>query len=1452
MAERPRPPRRAQAPKKRRPRADLEAETGHLREEHYRVLSQTMLQGVVYQDSDGKIVSMNPAAERILGKSPAEFLGLTSVDVAHHTLREDGSPFPGQEHPSMVALRTGRAVEHVVMGVFNSREQAYRWISVSAVPVFRPRGKKPYRVYAVFDDITARKRAEEALQESEKRFRVLAEAMPQIVWSADATGAVDYYNPRTYEYSGVEEQEIKGWNWTSVIHPDDLEATKAAWREALRTGEIFQVEQRLRRADGAYRWHLTRGVALRDEQGAVTRWIGTATDIHDRKGAEEAARRAKEEWEQTFDTVPDLIAVLDEKHRVLRANRAMAERLGTTPSKCIGLSCYQAVHGASEPPGSCPHARTCQDGKEHSSEVHEPRLKGDFLVTTTPRFDEQGRVIGAVHVARDVTERKKREEDLQKLNRVLQAHRSSGQEMLRARDEVEYLHEVCRIIIEECGHAMVWVGYAEQDEAKTVRPVAQAGFEEGYLQTLSITWADAERGRGPTGTAIRTGRPSSCPSMLTDPRFAPWRAEALKRGYASSLAVPLLDEGKAFGALTIYAKQPDAFSDEEVKLLGDLADDVAYGIASLRVRDAHGRAVEELAQSEERARSEAARLQAVLDTAPAIIWIAQDAECTSITGNRAAHEFSRVPSDADMSKTGAQSERLAHYRILENGKELTPRDLPMQRVAATGQPISNCALDFVFDDGVVRTVLGNVTPLLNTEGKPTGAVGVFVDSTERRRALNELRETRDYLDNLLNYANAPIIVWDPAFRITRFNRAFERLTGRRAQDTLGQPIEILFPEEGKAEALAQVRRAGSGERLETVEIPIRRTDGAVRMVLWNSATLFVADGTTIVATIAQGQDITERKQAEAEREALLTQTEEDRHRIAELAQALRRERDVLNTIMEHTQTRLAYLDPEFRFVRVNSAYARSFSLKQEEELLGRGYSEIFPQAEDRPALERVRDTGQVVEQLDRPFRLPGQPEHGVSYWDWTLVPVKGADGSVEGLVLSLHETTERKRATEQREQLLEELALERARWQAVVESMVDMVCICNAEGQTTYLNPAFARLLKRPMPPNLPAEEIPAHHRAFTSAGEPFPADELPAQRAAATGHEVRNVEVCYRPDPLREHVTTWNAAPLRGPDGAAMGAVAVGHDVTEERDVESLRHQLEEALREANSILERQVQQRTAELQAANVQLKQEIEERQRAEAERQRVETIARGRERLALLGELAAGVAHELRNPMQGVMGYLELARRQTGGGGELNPVFEQIQGGLQQMDRLASQLLDLARSDQEPIRPTLLQPVVEQAWGFLRVRAGKRHVDLQQDFDPALPPVRGNASRLSEAFLNLFKNSLDALEEAGSSDGSIAVKAHLHPKLEGMVEVLVTDNGPGIPPTVRAKVFDAFFTTKPSGKGTGLGLAMVRKMAESCGGCADVVDVSGPGTTISLTLPVAGPPTLEKSGDGFVIT
>ncbi|MFA5961749.1 MAG: GAF domain-containing protein [Parcubacteria group bacterium] len=184
--------------------------------------------------------------------------------------------------------------------------------------------------------------------------------------------------------------------------------------------------------------------------------------------------------------------------------------------------------------------------------------------------------------------------ELAKHNRDISMLSACNVALVHAQQEKKLLKDICRIIVKIGGYRMAWVGSAEQDLEKNVLPVAQTGFEEGYLEKANISWSEKTlRGQGPTGRAIRERKIQYGQYLSDDLALAPWRKEALKRGFASSIALPLEDKGASgdvFGALTIYAQDQDAFSNKETALLKELADDLAFGVSSLRLRQSHDRA----------------------------------------------------------------------------------------------------------------------------------------------------------------------------------------------------------------------------------------------------------------------------------------------------------------------------------------------------------------------------------------------------------------------------------------------------------------------------------------------------------------------------------------------------------------------------------------------------------------------------------------------------------------------------------------------------------------------------------------------------------------------------------------------------------------------------------------------------------------------------------------------
>jgi signal transduction histidine kinase/ActR/RegA family two-component response regulator len=202
---------------------------------------------------------------------------------------------------------------------------------------------------------------------------------------------------------------------------------------------------------------------------------------------------------------------------------------------------------------------------------------------------------------------RERTEALRRTNRLLRMISACNQALVSIDNEQELVQAICQLILDEGGFRMAWVGYADQEGDLLVHPVASAGLDEGYLAKAAISWADTPRGRGPTGTAIRAGKPCIGRDFLSQPELEPWREEAISRGFRSSIALPLISQGKAFGALTIYSNQP-GFFDQDSTLLTELAGDLAFGIQSVRARAQRDQTQKILEQRTSQLRSLAAEL----------------------------------------------------------------------------------------------------------------------------------------------------------------------------------------------------------------------------------------------------------------------------------------------------------------------------------------------------------------------------------------------------------------------------------------------------------------------------------------------------------------------------------------------------------------------------------------------------------------------------------------------------------------------------------------------------------------------------------------------------------------------------------------------------------------------------------------------------------------------------
>lgn len=289
-------------------------------------------------------------------------------------------------------------------------------------------------------------------------------------------------------------------------------------------------------------------------------------------------------WQVVFDAISDMAMILDRDHVILEVNPAVSAATGVDEKEIVGQRCYQFFHCDSCPPKECPHEKVLASGNGQTIDIEMETLGKTFMVTVAPILDSNGTIDRTIHLAKDISLRKKIEQELKRKNRAKNVLIACNQAVIRAKDEIQLIHDLCDILVTKGGYRLSWVGYAMDDAEKTVQPIASSGFNLNYVETAGLVWTNTERGQGPVGTAIRTKMPAMCRDIQTDPKLALWREDAINRGYASLIALPLIIEDQCIGTLNLYSKEPDAFDIEETQLLVELAQDLAFGISSLRTQ----------------------------------------------------------------------------------------------------------------------------------------------------------------------------------------------------------------------------------------------------------------------------------------------------------------------------------------------------------------------------------------------------------------------------------------------------------------------------------------------------------------------------------------------------------------------------------------------------------------------------------------------------------------------------------------------------------------------------------------------------------------------------------------------------------------------------------------------------------------------------------------------------
>ena len=528
-------------------------------------------------------------------------------------------------------------------------------------------------------EITDLKEAEEKIRRSEAKYRNLLEMAFEGVWAVDAGARTEFVNKRMAEILKYSgPEEMLGRSAFEFVPDEDHDDLRAR----LSCAATARYESRLRCKDGSAVWVSVSVTNIQDENGRNAGRLAVIMDVTERKRAQDALIESRKRLELALEAAELGTWEVDIETGIVTAS----------PRTCAMFHFDSALpHVADWIARLHPDDRERVAGEIQRAIAGPSRYETEYRVIAedgstrwvfakaVPVADSQGRTTRLIGVAQDITARKLLEEVRERERELLQGIVQNIPVMLCLYDATLCTFQINR----------------------------------EFQQVLGWTTADADEG-------------DFLAKVYPDPSY---RAAAVE--YMESLT-------PGWREFNVTAKDGSLVPSEWANIR--LSDDRMIGIG-IDVR-ARKQAEEELRRSEARERARAAELQAIMEAVPIATFIARDPDCRQIVGSRMSYDLLRLPPGGNLSKSAPEGERPATFRAMKDGRELPAHELPVQKAAATGLPLRNFEFDVVFEDGACRNLLGDAVPLLGEDGLPRGAVGAFIDITERKRTEERLRQSQ--------------------------------------------------------------------------------------------------------------------------------------------------------------------------------------------------------------------------------------------------------------------------------------------------------------------------------------------------------------------------------------------------------------------------------------------------------------------------------------------------------------------------------------------------------------------------------------------------------------------------------------------------------------------------------------------------------------------------------------
>jgi PAS domain S-box-containing protein len=654
----------------------------------------------------------------------------------------------------------------------------WRWLNGREIVFERDAQGAPTVILGALQDITHRKEAEMALRSSEVRFRQLAEAMPQIVWTCQADGDMTYINGQWQQYSGFSVAMTLAQGMWPALHPEDQAANREQWRRALQKGEAYEGEVRLRRQDGAYRWFLERAIPVRDEAGVIQQWFGVSMDMHDRKEAEQRQAELVALLEAMLDNAPVGFAFFDQEQRFVRINQRLADQHGRPIADHIGRPFAEIAPRSAEDVGPLLEQVFTSGQGIYNREISGPQVANPnnivhALASWFPvTVNGVTQYVGSMVV--DITERKRQERHQQFLSEL-------GMDLRLLSDGETILAQLVSRLGEYLQVAGCRINEIDPQRAQfTLQKDWVAANAPWPAATTPGVYPLTELASPALLAALQAGQTVVVANTLHDPRTSPVATNYETDQVHSLIGVPIFHQGEWRATLSVKGHGERQWRLDEVALVEAVAGQLSALLEKVRAEEA-------LRASEEITRQQLAEIEAIYTTAPVGLAVL-DTELRYIRVNEQLAESNGIAAADHIGQT---------LRAIVPGLADSAEPL-FRQVMETGQPIIDLEImgETPAQPGVQRVWLESFYPLHNQAGAVIGINTMVQEITERKEREAMYRQQLAEIEAI--YATAPVglCLVDRDLRYVRINETLATINGSTIAEQLGRTLAETQPAEG--------------------------------------------------------------------------------------------------------------------------------------------------------------------------------------------------------------------------------------------------------------------------------------------------------------------------------------------------------------------------------------------------------------------------------------------------------------------------------------------------------------------------------------------------------------------------------------------------------------------------------------------------------------------------------